>query len=159
MGNLSERLKQLIKQRRLTTHAVAVAAGVDPSYLYRLLGDERRRPSNGTLERLAEVLGVSVDELTGRAEPGVLTAAATQRLARIAAALADIDLEAHLQTLARLSASGRADCVAYVQWRLQREEADGPARPRDFHMEMPEPAGVRVLGEPSASAPERRNAS
>jgi transcriptional regulator with XRE-family HTH domain len=158
MSDLSERLKQLIKQRRLTTHAVAVAAGVDPSYLYRLLGGERRRPSNETLDRLAEVLGVSVDELTGRAEPGVLTAAATQRLARWAAGLADIDLEAHLQALARLSASGRADCVAYVQWRVQREEAEGPARPRDFNWETPEPAGVRVLGEPPA-APEVRNAS
>jgi transcriptional regulator with XRE-family HTH domain len=159
MGDLGARLTQLIKQRRLTTHAVAVAAGVDPSYLYRLLASERRRPSNETLDRLAAVLGVSVDELTGRAEPGVLTAAATQRLARIAAALADIDLEAHLQALARLSASGRADCVAYVQWRVQREEAEGPPRPRDFHMETPEPAGVRVLGESPPAAPERRHAS
>jgi transcriptional regulator with XRE-family HTH domain len=159
MGDLGARLQHLIKQRRLTTHAVAVAAGVDPSYLYRLLAGERRRPSNETLDRLAEVLGVGVDELTGRAEPGVLTAAATQRLARLAAALADIDLEAHLQALARLSASGRADCVAYTQWRVQREEAEGPARPRDFNLVTPEPPGVRVLGETSPAAPELRNAS
>jgi transcriptional regulator with XRE-family HTH domain len=159
MGDLGARLQQLIKQRRLTTHAVAVAAGVDPSYLYRLLAGERRRPSNETLERLAAVLDVGVDELTGRAEPGVLPAAATQRLARWAAALADIDLEAHLQALARLSASGRAECVAYAQWRVQREEADGPARPRDFTMETPEPTGVRVLGESPSAAQELRNAS
>jgi Helix-turn-helix domain len=59
-------LKQLIKESRMTPHAVAVAAGIDSSNLYRLLDGERRRPSNETLTRLAGVLGVGVDELTCR---------------------------------------------------------------------------------------------
>src|SRR5437764_9443791 len=103
MAELGERLTRLLKESGLSPHAAAVAAGVDPSNLYRLLGGERRRPSNDTLTRLASVFGVPVDELTGAAEATAQANAAAQRLRRLAAALGEIDLEEHLRTLASLS--------------------------------------------------------
>src|SRR5438067_7976417 len=98
MADLAERLRKLLQASGLSPRAAALAAGIDPSNLYRLLEGERRRPSNETLTRLAGVLGIGVDELTGGAETAVLAAAGAQRLARLAAALDDIDLEAHLRT-------------------------------------------------------------
>lgn len=63
--DLAERLRSLIEAKGLTPYALAKAAGVDTTYIYRILKGQGKRPSHATLTRLAGVLGVTVEDLIG----------------------------------------------------------------------------------------------
>lgn len=65
LTRLADRVRDLMEARGLTPYALAKAAGVDATYVYRILKGQGKRPSHATLTRLAGVLGVTVEELTG----------------------------------------------------------------------------------------------
>ena len=129
MDELGARIRQLREKQGLGVREVARAAGIDPGQLSRLEHGQAKRPGHSTLTNLAAALQVTPAELTGIAEPALLTAgadfAAAHRWARLVGSLLDVDMEAHLHTLTELSPPARAHIMAYAQWRLQQEQATG----------------------------------
>ena len=62
---LSENLKRLRTDKRLSQAALSRQADVSPAYVSELEGGHGKRPSGQVLMRLAEVLGVTIAELLG----------------------------------------------------------------------------------------------
>ena len=157
MDELGARVRGFRQARGLTGSALARQAGIDAGQLSRIEHGQAKRPGHRTLANLADALGVSVAELTGRPEPELVSLGeeftTALRWAAVAPDLGDIDVERHLRTLAKLSPAARADIVAYARWRGQQEytAARGPHPPRPFA----ESAGgePRVLGEPIEDEP------
>jgi transcriptional regulator with XRE-family HTH domain len=72
-SSLSENLKRMRAEKRLSQAAVARQAEVSPAYLSELEGGQGKRPSGQVLMRLAKALGVTISELLGeRVRPGDL---------------------------------------------------------------------------------------
>jgi transcriptional regulator with XRE-family HTH domain len=68
---LSENLKRLRTDKRLSQAALSRQAAVSPGYLSELESGQGKRPSGQILMRLAKVLGVTIAELLGeRVRPG-----------------------------------------------------------------------------------------
>ncbi len=154
MDELGVRAQRIRKTQGLTLNAVAHAAGIDPGQLSRLEHGQAKRPGHRTLSNLAAALRVSVPELTGEAEPELLAAgeefAIAHRWAQFVPDLADVDVESHLRTLAKLSPAARAEIVAYARWRGQQEHTAqrGAPPPRDFVERQGD--RPRILGEQEA---------
>jgi len=152
MDELGARVRGFRQARGLTGSALARQAGIDAGQLSRIEHGQAKRPGHRTLANLAEALGVTVAELTGRPEPELVSIGeeftTALRWAAFAPELTDLDVERHLRTLTKLSPAARADIVAYARWRGQQEyiAARGAPAPRTFA----ESAGEepRVLGEP-----------
>jgi len=157
MDELGARVRGFRHARGLTGSALARQAGIDAGQLSRIEHGQAKRPGHRTLANLAEALGVSVAELTGRPEPELVTLGeeftTALRWAAFAPHLGDIDVERHLRTLTKLSPAARADIVAYARWRGQQEyvAARGAHPPRPFAEAQGEPP--RVLGEPTEDEP------
>ena len=66
MSKLTDRINELLKQRGISAAAASVRAGFSPSYI-RDLNRKRGSPGIDNLEKLAGVLGVTLQELTGEA--------------------------------------------------------------------------------------------
>lgn len=64
MSKLTDRINELLKQRGISAAAASVQAGFSPSYI-RDLNRKRGSPGVDNLEKLARVLGVSLQDLTG----------------------------------------------------------------------------------------------
>lgn len=62
---LRERLKEILEFRRMKPAALARASKLDPSTIHRILSGERTRIELITIIKIANGLGMSVDELTG----------------------------------------------------------------------------------------------
>jgi len=154
MVELGERVRALRERRGWNPRQLALAAGVDPAYVYRI-EDGGRRPSHQTLTNLAGALGVAVSDLTGQTEPELLTAgedfATAHRWAALAPALADTDVEALLRTLAGLSPAARAEAVDYIAWRATREPAV-----RTYTDSSPAENPPRILGDTAPAHPRQR---
>ena len=58
------RVRQLRKSHRLTLRELAAQVGIDFTYLSKIENDQGAPPAEGTIGRLADVLGVDKDELT-----------------------------------------------------------------------------------------------
>ena len=61
------RLRRLREARGLSWHALAAAAGTTPDALYRIARGDRDDPKLSTLCGLADALGITLDQLAGRA--------------------------------------------------------------------------------------------
>lgn len=71
INELSENLKRLRGEKRLSQAALCREAGVSPAYLSELESGQGKRPSGQVLMRLAKALGVTIAELLGeRIRPG-----------------------------------------------------------------------------------------
>jgi transcriptional regulator with XRE-family HTH domain len=71
---LSENLKRLRGEKRLSQAALCREANVSPAYLSELEGGHGKRPSGQVLMRLAKALGVTIAELLGESvRPGAST--------------------------------------------------------------------------------------
>lgn len=57
-------IRQLRKSHRLTLRELAAQVGIDFTYLSKIENDQGSPPAEGTIRRLAEVLGADEDELT-----------------------------------------------------------------------------------------------
>lgn len=64
-GSFGERLRRLRRDRRLTQVQLADKLGTDASYVARLETGRIGNPGLESMRRLAEVLGISLHELTG----------------------------------------------------------------------------------------------
>jgi transcriptional regulator with XRE-family HTH domain len=62
---LSDNLKRLRGEKRLSQAALSREANVSPAYLSELEGGQGKRPSGQVLMRLAKALGVTIAELLG----------------------------------------------------------------------------------------------
>jgi transcriptional regulator with XRE-family HTH domain len=62
---LSENLKRLREDKRLSQAALSREAQVSPAYLSELESEQGKRPSGQVLMRLAKALGVTIAELLG----------------------------------------------------------------------------------------------
>jgi transcriptional regulator with XRE-family HTH domain len=68
---LSENLKRLRGEKRLSQAALSREAEVSPAYVSELEGGQGKRPSGQVLMRLAKALGVTIAELLGESvRPG-----------------------------------------------------------------------------------------
>jgi transcriptional regulator with XRE-family HTH domain len=71
---LSENLKRLRGEKRLSQAALSREADVSPAYVSELEGGQGKRPSGQVLMRLAKALGVTIAELLGDSvRPGAST--------------------------------------------------------------------------------------
>lgn len=62
---LGERIAELREERKMSRYALAKAAKVDPSYLGKIELGERDNAGWLYVIRIADVLGVSLDEMRG----------------------------------------------------------------------------------------------
>ena len=83
-GPLAIRVRALRKAKRLTQTELAEQAGISRNHLHRIEAGSRRNISPGILRSLAEVLGVTVDELT---QTGLMTRTTDPWLVDLAARL------------------------------------------------------------------------
>ena len=65
--SLGQTIRTIRQEQGLSQKEVAVAAGVDQSYLSMIESGRRRNPGTLIVARLAQVLDVSIDELAARA--------------------------------------------------------------------------------------------
>ena len=68
-SKLSESLKRLRKARALSQQKLAEAAGVSLIVVTSAEQDPEKDPSMSSLVKLADALGVTIDELIGRTPP------------------------------------------------------------------------------------------
>ena len=61
---MGERIKGIMKQKNITQAELAQAAGVSEAFISFVI-DEKKMPSVPVLKRIAERLGVLMDELVG----------------------------------------------------------------------------------------------
>ena len=67
--DIGERLKRLRTEREMSGYALAVAAGLTPTQVKTIEDGGNRNPGVTVIRKLADALGVSLDELFGRSLP------------------------------------------------------------------------------------------
>ncbi|WP_369822829.1 XRE family transcriptional regulator [Rhodovulum sp. MB263] len=82
---IAERLKALIEDRGTNNRAVALAAGMGPTGVRDIISRKTRSPTYANLLKIADVLGVDVQEITGghREQPSIAIAGKVGASARV----------------------------------------------------------------------------
>ncbi|RAP39660.1 hypothetical protein BYZ73_19260 [Rhodovulum viride] len=82
---IAERLKALIEDRGTNNRAVALAAGMGPTGVRDIISRKTRNPTYANLLKIADVLGVDVQEITGghRERPSIAIAGKVGAGARV----------------------------------------------------------------------------
>lgn len=68
LEDLGNRLQKMMDQRGMTPYSLAVAAGLHPTALYKIVSGERH-PSLETASKVAHALGMTTSELIGESRP------------------------------------------------------------------------------------------
>ena len=136
------RLRQTRRERGMTQAALAAAVGISPSYL-NLIEQGKRRIAGALLRRLADALGLDMDEITG---------AETSRLVQD---LTEITADPLLRDLA-IDPAGAQEIVGRQPAWGQGGRAAAPLLPAGQHAvgDARRPAGARfrsARGEPRAA--------
>nr|WP_288564099.1 helix-turn-helix transcriptional regulator [uncultured Romboutsia sp.] len=60
---LNDNLKQILKERNLNVHQLARGANVNHENIYKILKEKNKNPGVYTVKKIADYLGLTIDEL------------------------------------------------------------------------------------------------
>lgn len=60
---INDKLKRKIEEKQIKIHKMAKEVGIHHSEIYRILNGQRRNPGVYTVKKIADYLGVTIDEL------------------------------------------------------------------------------------------------
>jgi transcriptional regulator with XRE-family HTH domain len=60
---LNDNLNRILKERNLNVHQLSKGAGVTHENLYKILKEKNKNPSVYTVKKIADYLGLTIDEL------------------------------------------------------------------------------------------------
>ncbi|WP_279051804.1 helix-turn-helix domain-containing protein [Intestinibacter bartlettii] len=60
---LNDNLNRILKERNINVHQLSRGAGVNHENLYKILKEKNKNPGIYTVKKIADYLGVTVDEL------------------------------------------------------------------------------------------------
>lgn len=61
--NINDNLNRILKERKLNVRQLSKGAGVTHENVYKILNDKNKNPGVYTIKKIADYLGVTVDEL------------------------------------------------------------------------------------------------
>lgn len=60
---LHDKLNRILKERNINVHQISRGAGVNHENVYKILKEENKNPGVYTVKKIADYLGVTIDEL------------------------------------------------------------------------------------------------